>query len=76
MMVHCHGRGRLTKLLRESSGSGTAGLNNSDGCRPPQPEFVLNQIRKSCDLGICRSLAEIQEGCVNRLFLDLTIRVT
>jgi hypothetical protein len=27
----------LTKLLGESSGNGKVGLNNSDGCRPPQP---------------------------------------
>jgi hypothetical protein len=35
--------GRLSKLLRESSGSGMAALNNSDGCRPPQPKFLLCQ---------------------------------
>src|SRR5258708_16288873 len=35
----CHGKGRLTKPLREAVESGMSGLNHSEGCRPPQPKI-------------------------------------
>jgi hypothetical protein len=39
----CHGKGRLTKPLREAVESGMAGLNNSDGCGGLHPETIPPQ---------------------------------
>jgi 4-carboxymuconolactone decarboxylase len=43
--LRCHGSGRATRRLREPVESGMAGLNKSDGCRPPQPKFLVLQTR-------------------------------
>jgi hypothetical protein len=56
------------KPLREPSGSGKVELNNSDGCRPPQPKFLrfqsLPQTLQPSEF-VCRSGdSEIQESCV------------
>src|ERR1700704_6396730 len=64
----CHGKGRLTKPLREPVESGMSGLNNSDGCRPPQPIWCLESTpseapngRRFCLVDLCHVLCRFSQ---------------